>query len=111
MGDPRLFVAFPLGGEALAQMGELLEKAPKTPEIKWSRADQLHLTLLFMGPTPRGKSPDPGPSPEGVDGTTQSFRSDLGRVGRLSEPCETQGPFCADWGNDGTFGCTSRGCS
>jgi 2'-5' RNA ligase len=38
-------------------MGKVLEKAPKTPEVKWSRADQLHLTLLFMGPTAEEKVP------------------------------------------------------
>jgi 2'-5' RNA ligase len=38
-------------------MGRLLEMAPTIPGVKWSRADQLHLTLLFMGPTPEEKVP------------------------------------------------------
>ncbi|HVZ81176.1 MAG TPA: RNA 2',3'-cyclic phosphodiesterase [bacterium] len=57
MGSPRLFVAVPVTGGVLIPLTALLEGAPPTPAVKWTRTDQLHLTLFFLGPTPEEKIP------------------------------------------------------
>ena len=48
----RLFVAFEIPGAVRAQMASLVaELRPLAPAIKWVRAENLHVTLKFLGET------------------------------------------------------------
>lgn len=59
---PRLFVAVPLGEEARASVARLVEEVQASAEaaaraqrspVRWVRMDGLHVTLRFLGPTPK----------------------------------------------------------
>jgi 2'-5' RNA ligase len=60
--EPRLFVAVPLPEAAVAAVRDLVERVQGEVEanareprsaVRWVRLDGLHLTLRFIGPTPR----------------------------------------------------------
>ena len=70
---PRLFIAIPLAESARAAVEELVEEVrsglrnegddgrradPRRTEVRWVRMDGLHLTLRFLGPTPRDRTAD-----------------------------------------------------
>ena len=61
-GILRLFFAVPVPTEAQARVAELMEHVQGrvgdgTARIRWVRADGLHLTLRFLGPTPEDRQP------------------------------------------------------
>jgi 2'-5' RNA ligase len=58
----RLFFAVPVPDEARAAVGELMERVQGEvgdgrARIRWVRVEGLHLTLRFLGPTPKGSLP------------------------------------------------------
>jgi len=52
----RLFIALPLQAETRAALRQVLEELQKAaPSVRWVRADQVHLTLRFLGETDRSR--------------------------------------------------------
>jgi len=59
-GIMRLFFAVPVAVAARGAVGELMQRVQRgvgdgTARIRWVRADGLHLTLRFLGPTPEDR--------------------------------------------------------
>jgi 2'-5' RNA ligase len=59
-GVLRLFFAVPVAAAARDAVGELMQRVQRgvgdgTARIRWVRADGLHLTLRFLGPTPEDR--------------------------------------------------------
>jgi RNA 2',3'-cyclic 3'-phosphodiesterase len=52
----RTFVAINLGGDVRTRLGELMENLrPELPTFRWAKAEQLHLTLAFLGDIDAGR--------------------------------------------------------
>jgi 2'-5' RNA ligase len=50
----RCFVAVEVPSVARAQLGDLLKQLGRTPgPVRWSKPDQMHLTLAFLGEVPQ----------------------------------------------------------
>jgi 2'-5' RNA ligase len=57
-GAARLFVALELPPSIRAELGRRLEPLrPQAPRARWVAPEKLHLTLLFLGATPRARLP------------------------------------------------------
>lgn len=95
MADPRLFIAIPLGGEALSHLTDLLLEAPEVPGVKWTRAVQLHLTLLFMGPTPAERVPELAAALRGLSARHRAFELSLAGWGAFPAPSKPKVLFAS----------------
>jgi 2'-5' RNA ligase len=103
--DPRLFIAIPLGGEALSHLTDLLLEAPEVSGVKWTRAVQLHLTLLFMGPTPEERIPELTATLRDLSARHPAFELSLAGWGAFPDPSKPKVLFASVGGRTDALEC------
>lgn len=104
VADPRLFIAIPLGGEALSHLADLLRDAPEVSGVKWTRVVQLHLTLLFMGPTPEKRIPELTATLRDLSARHQAFQLSLAGWGAFPVPSKPKVLFANVGGRTDALG-------
>lgn len=82
----RLFVAIELPSELRRRLGDsLAELRTSLPRARWVRAENLHLTLAFLGETPESEVPEIGRVLAEVFGGRPGFRLELESPGHFPE--------------------------
>lgn len=81
-GVLRLFFAVPVSDEARARIGALMEEVQAsvgdgTARIRWVRVDGLHLTLRFLGPTPKDRRPPLEAAADAIGASVAPFEVEL----------------------------------
>jgi 2'-5' RNA ligase len=78
----RLFIALPLPHEVEVELDRLLVLLrPKGPEVKWVPANNIHLTVKFLGDTEEKLVPKIQSAIDEVTSTYQPFETAIDRVG------------------------------
>ena len=93
--EPRLFVAVPLPAAAGDAVRDLVERVQGEVEanarkprsaVRWVRLDGLHLTLRFLGPTPREQVPTVAAAVDAAAAGTPAVRVAIGGAGAFPSP-------------------------
>jgi RNA 2',3'-cyclic 3'-phosphodiesterase len=79
----RLFIAIPLPPDLAARASEILPAS--LPALRRVKAENLHLTLAFLGPTPDARLPDVAQAAKEAAVPVSRFRLSFDRAGRFPE--------------------------
>lgn len=78
----RLFIAVSTPGAIAAQLGELSGKLRRSDaDIRWERVEKMHVTLKFLGETPKEKIAELREALDRVASSTPPFTVELGGIG------------------------------
>jgi RNA 2',3'-cyclic 3'-phosphodiesterase len=87
MSGTRTFIALPLPAEVKASIGDLRREGPPLPRgLRWSRLEQTHLTLVFLGDLTDDELRGVVDRAREVAAATRPFDADLGGVGAFPRP-------------------------
>jgi 2'-5' RNA ligase len=88
---PRLFFAVPVPDPARAQVAGVMDRVQASvgdghARIRWVRVDGLHLTLRFLGPTPRARLDGLVSTLDRIAGETAPFPVVISQAGAFPNP-------------------------
>ena len=84
MDEIRTFVSLPLAAQlraSMADLGKQLSENIEPAKVRWTAADQIHLTLRFLGATDPGRVDEISSSLDAVASGFRSFELNLGELG------------------------------
>ncbi|HLX35276.1 MAG TPA: RNA 2',3'-cyclic phosphodiesterase [Candidatus Limnocylindrales bacterium] len=90
-GRPRLFFAVPVPDPARRLVGEVMDRVQASvgdgrAKIRWVRVEGLHLTLRFLGPTPRDRLAGLSRALDELAAATPRFPVVIARAGAFPNP-------------------------
>jgi len=88
---PRLFFAIPVPDPARRLVADLMDRVQASvgdgrAKIRWVRVEGLHLTLRFLGQTPRERIPALQRMLDGIGAATPAFGVTIARAGAFPNP-------------------------
>ncbi len=89
---PRLFVAIPVPSEITARISDLVDEVkaslgPDGTKVRWVQMEGLHVTLRFLGPTPKGQIDAVAAAVDRLGGVVKApFELRVGGAGAFPDP-------------------------
>ncbi len=90
----RCFVAIELSPELRQPLVHLLRQLPRTPGARWVTADQLHVTLKFLGEVGEGQVDAVCGAIRTASAQVEPFRARLGALGGFPSPRSPRVLWC-----------------